>query len=212
MSPITDGRVERYIYGILPRSPGILPELEAAARRRNVPIVGPLVGRFLYLLARVSGARRVLEVGTAIGYSAIWLGLAVKENRGRVITVEIEKDLAAEARRNIARAGLQRIVSVLEGDGLSVIPKLRGRFDLIFIDDSKQNYPRYLDLCVRKMNRNGLLIADNALWGGEVMREKRGEEADAIAKFNEMLMERMTSVIIPARDGVAIGMKQNRQN
>jgi predicted O-methyltransferase YrrM len=207
MSYITNERIEQYIYNLLPKSPSILSELEQVAKTRHVPIVGPLVGRFLYMLARTSRAKRVLEIGTAIGYSAIWFGLAVKQQKGTVITIEIDEDTASKARKNIAKAGLQRTIKVINGNGIQVIPKLKGKFDIIFIDDSKENYPKYLEICISKLKKNGLLIADNALWGGEVTLEGRSDNALAIARFNELLMKKMPSVIIPARDGVAIGIK-----
>lgn len=207
MGYITNEQIEQYIYNLLPESPDVLLELERAAKERHVPIVGPLVGRFLHILARASRAKRVLEIGTAIGYSAIWFGLAVKQHKGTVITIEIDEDTAREARRNIAKAGLQRTIEVIKGNGIQVIPKLKGMFDIIFIDDSKENYPKYLEMCIDRLNKNGLLIADNALWGGEVTLESKSGDALAIARFNELLMKKMPSVIIPARDGVAIGIK-----
>ncbi len=207
MSYITNEQIERYIYNLLPKSPNVLLELEQVAKERHVPIVGPLVGRFLHILARAARAKRVLEIGTAIGYSAIWFGLAVKQQKGTVITIEIDKDTASEAKRNIAKAGLQRTIEVINGNGIHVIPKLKGRFDIVFIDDSKENYPKYLEMCINRLNKNGLLIADNALWGGEVTLENKSGDARAIARFNELLMKKMPSVIIPVRDGVAIGIK-----
>ena len=207
MDHITNDEVEKYLYDLLPASPVVLRELETLAESKHIPIVGPMVGRLLHILASASRAKRVLEIGTAIGYSAIWFGLAVKKNKGKVITIEIDKDIANEARKNIKRAGLAKTVEVINGDGLKVVPKIKGKFDIIFIDDSKKNYPKYLDLCIKRLNKNGLLIADNALWRGEVTRENKSEDAKAIARFNELLMKRMRSVIIPARDGVAIGVK-----
>jgi len=207
MDNITDEHIERYIYNLLPKSTGVLLELERIANERRVPIVGPLVGRLLHILARVSRAKRVLEIGTAIGYSAIWFGLAVKQQNGSVITIEIDEATAKEAKRNVAKAGLQRTIKVINGDGIDVVPKLRGRFDIIFIDDSKENYPKYLDMCISRLNKNGLLVADNALWGGAVTLDTKSGDALAIARFNELLMKKMQSVIIPARDGVAIGIK-----
>ena len=97
MVQITNDVVEKYLYSILPDSSTVLKELEVIAESRHVPIVGPMVGRLLHILASVSNAKRVLEIGTAIGYSAIWLGLAVKQNKGRVITIEINSDVANEA-------------------------------------------------------------------------------------------------------------------
>lgn len=207
MDHITNAKIEHYIYNLLPESPGILSELEQVAKERHVPIVGPLVGRFLYILAKASRAKRVLEIGTAIGYSAIWFGLAVKQHNGTVISIEIDKDTASEAKRNIARAKLQGTIKVMNGNGLQVVPKLKGRFDIVFIDESKENYPKYLEMCANILNKNGLLIADNALWNGEVALDNKSDDALAIAKFNELLMKKMLSVIIPARDGVAIGIK-----
>jgi len=207
MDHITNEKIEQYIYNLLPESPSILSELEQVAKERHVPIVGPLVGRFLYILARASGAERVLEIGTAIGYSAIWFGLAIKQHKGTVITVEIDENTANEARRNIARAKLQRTIRVINGSGLQVVPKLKGRFDIVFIDDSKENYPKYLEMCTNRLNKNGLLIADNALWSGKVALESKSGDALAIAKFNALLAKKMSSVIIPARDGLAIGIK-----
>jgi len=204
---ITNRKIEQYIYDLLPKSPALLLELENVAKERHVPIVGPLVGRFLYILARAARVKRVLEVGTAIGYSAIWIGLAVKQQKGTVITIEIDDETANEARKNIRKAGLQRTIQVINGDGTKVVPKLKERFDMIFIDDSKENYPKYLEICINRLNRNGLLIADNALWSGEVTNQRKSEDALAIARFNELLMKKMSSVIIPARDGVAIGIK-----
>ncbi len=207
MVQITNDVVEKYLYSILPDSSTVLKELEIIAESRHVPIVGPMVGRLLHILASVSNAKRVLEIGTAIGYSAIWLGLAVKQNKGRVITIEINSNVANEATKNIKRVGLAKTIEVINGDSLQVIPKLKGKFDIIFIDDTKENYPKYLDLCIKLLNKNGLLIADNALWRGEVALENKSEDADAIARFNELLMKRMNAVIIPARDGVAIAIK-----
>ncbi len=207
MGYITDEQIEQYIYNLLPESPSILKELEQVAKSRHVPIIGPLVGRFLHILARTSRAKRILEIGTAIGYSAIWFGLAVKQQKGKIITIEIDANTAKEARRNIARAGLQKTVEVINGDGMKVIPELKGKFDIIFIDDSKENYPKYLEMCINRLNKNGLLIADNALWGGQVLLESKSDDAEAIAKFNELLMKKMQSVIIPVRDGVAIGIR-----
>lgn len=207
MNYITNSEVEKYLYKILPDSPSILKELEQVAVSKHIPIIGPMAGKLLYILASVSKARRVLEIGTAIGYSAIWFGLAVKQNKGKVITIEIDPAIAKEALKNIKRAGLSKTIKVINGDSLKVIPTLKGKFDIIFIDDSKENYPKYLDMCIKRLNKNGLLIADNALWKGEVVSENRSMDGDAIAKFNELLMKKMRSVIIPARDGIAIGIK-----
>ncbi len=205
---ITNNEIEKYLYSLLPTSPTVLKELEIIAESKHIPIVGPMIGRLLHIIAIASNTKHVLEFGTAIGYSAIWLGLAVKPNNGKVMTIEINSDLASEAVKNIRRAGLENTIKVVNGNSLEIIPKIKDKFDLIFIDDSKENYPNYLDHCIERLNKNGLLIADNALWRGEVTIKNKSKDADAIATFNKLLMGRMPSVIIPARDGLAIGVKQ----
>ncbi|MEM0364998.1 MAG: O-methyltransferase [Candidatus Nitrosocaldus sp.] len=204
-----DERMIEYVHSILPKSPGILASIEIDAKQRGIPIVGPLIGRLLFLLTLTTRAKRVLEIGTAVGYSTIWLGLAAKKVKGRVTSIEIDPARADEARANIHTANLDDTVEVITGDALDVIPGLKGRFNLIFIDDSKDNYPRYFELCYPRLSKNGLLIADNALWHGEVLKDSI--EGKAVARFNSMLISSMDAVVLPVRDGLAIGIKGYRQ-
>ncbi len=203
-----DEKIIEYVHSILPKSPSILPRIEDDARQRGIPIVGPLIGRMLFILVRAIRGRRILEIGTAVGYSTIWLGLAAKRFNGRVTSIEIDPVRADEARANIHSANLDDTVEVITGDALDVIPRLKGRFNLIFIDDGKDNYPRYFELCYPRLSKNGLLIADNALWHGEVLRDSR--EGIAVARFNSMLISSMDALVLPVRDGVAIGIKGGR--
>ncbi|MEO9364599.1 MULTISPECIES: O-methyltransferase [Candidatus Nitrosocaldus] len=203
-----DERMIEYVHSILPKSPSILASIEDDARQRGIPIVGPLIGRLLFLLILATRAKRVLEIGTAVGYSTIWLGLAAKKVKGRVTSIEIDHTRADEARANIHTANLDDTVEVITGDALDVIPRLKGRFNLIFIDDSKDNYPRYFELCYPRLSKNGLLVADNALWHGEVLKDSK--EGKAVARFNSMLISNMDALVLPVRDGLAIGIKGYR--
>lgn len=197
--------IEHYVNNIH-KSPSILSSIEEVASERGIPIVGPLVGRLLFILACSIKATRILEVGTAIGYSAIWLGLAAKRYKGKVITIEIDHGRADEARANIHAVGLDN-VEVIVGDAREVIPTLKGKFNMVFIDDGKEDYPLYFELCYPRLRKNGIMVADNALWHGEVL-DASSKQGSAIARFNSMLIgSSVGSVILPVRDGVAIGLR-----
>ncbi len=197
--------IEHYISS-MHKSPSILSSIEEVARERGIPIVGPLIGRLLFILACSIKATRILEVGTAIGYSAIWLGLAAKRYKGKVITIEIDHARADEARANIYASGLDN-VEVIVGDAREVIPTLKGKFNMVFIDDGKEDYPLYFELCYPRLRKNGIMVADNALWHGEVL-DRSSSKGSAIARFNSMLIgSGVGSVILPVKDGVAIGLR-----
>jgi caffeoyl-CoA O-methyltransferase len=143
MNGITYPDIEKYLYELLPPRDPLLVRLEQEAQERDIPIVGPLVGRLLALLVRLTRAKKVLEIGTAIGYSTIWLARACP---GRVVTIEYNEQTAQEARRNISEAGLGRRVRVLVGDGMDLVPTLRTKFDFLFLDAEKHQYRALLDL------------------------------------------------------------------
>jgi predicted O-methyltransferase YrrM len=139
----------------------ILKEIEGIAERKFLPIVGPEKGQVLAEVVRETKPKRVLEVGTLVGYSAILMG---KELGGqtRLITIEIHKDEARIAKRNVERAKIQPTVEVIVGDAKEVIPKLRGKFDLVFVDAEKSEYLEYLRLVQAKLHKGSTLVADNA--------------------------------------------------
>jgi len=160
MSNIVD-HPEEYFRDLIPARDEILLELEAEAERENIPIVGPLVGEFLFILARAIKAQNILELGTATGYSAIYLGRACNAVNGRVLTLEMDPSKAARARRNLHKTGLGERVEVQTGDALATLNRLKDEFDLIFIDIFKQDYPKVLPDCHRLLKKGGLLVADN---------------------------------------------------
>jgi predicted O-methyltransferase YrrM len=151
------------------------PALEAALDSGLPPIdVTPLQGKLLHLLARVQGARRILELGTLGGYSTIWLARALPEG-GSLVTVESEPRHAEVARENIARAGLAEIVDLRVGRGLDVLPELEGPFDLVFIDADKAGTADYIEWAVRLGRPGTLVIADNVVRGGRVADPATGD-------------------------------------
>jgi caffeoyl-CoA O-methyltransferase len=139
----------------------LLQSLETEAAGEGIPIVGPVVGRLLYLLARLKNAGRILELGTATGYSAIFMGAACRDNPGRITSLEIDPAMADRARRNIFRAGLADIIEVRCQDARSALPALEEQVDMVFMDVEKQDYAMLLPMLTAIMEPGGLLVADN---------------------------------------------------
>jgi predicted O-methyltransferase YrrM len=156
---------ENYFRGFIPPRDALLLELEEEAAREAIPIVGPVVGELLYILARLAGAKKILELGTATGYSAIYLARALSPG-GRVVTLELSEDMARRAQANFARAGLSERVEVRRGHALDLMAAMTGSFDLIFLDIDKESYLPALALCRRLLKTGGLLVADNVAFAG----------------------------------------------
>jgi predicted O-methyltransferase YrrM len=146
---------------LIPTEDPFLRKLEKEAQTEGIPIVGPVVGELLYLLARVSGARHILELGCATGYSAIHLARALDTPEGRVITLENNQDMAARAQINFRQAGLEDRIEIRMGDALETMAALSGPFDLVFLDFEKAAYIGALPHCERLLRERGLLVADN---------------------------------------------------
>jgi predicted O-methyltransferase YrrM len=160
MSRIVD-EPEAYFSQFTRKDDPLLQELELEAETEHIPIVGPVVGELLFILSRTSGARSILELGTATGYSAIFLARACALNAGVLTTLEHEPAFAARARKNLERAGLASRTNVLCGDAFAELPRMKGEFDLIFMDIDKGDYARALPQCHRLLRPGGLLVADN---------------------------------------------------
>ena len=200
---------EGYLDRLLPPRDPLLREMEERAGREDIPISDPEVGRLLSILARSAGARRILEIGAAIGYGAVWLARGAPE--ARVQSVDINPERLAVARQYLERAGLADRVELIEGKALEVIQRLDGPFDLVYVDAVKSEYRRYLDLVVPKLRVGGLIVCDNLLWGGEVAApgEEEDRDADALRAFNGYLMmhPQLQAVVLPLGDGVGLATK-----
>jgi predicted O-methyltransferase YrrM len=158
--------LEGYFRSFVPPRDRLLLDLEEEAGREGIPIVGPVVGELLFILARATAAAKVLELGTATGYSAIYLGRACHPEQGRVITLEQDAAMAARARANLDKAGLGKRVEVRVGSALELMAKMSGPFDLIFLDIDKESYLPALPQCHRLLKVGGLLVADNVGFSG----------------------------------------------
>lgn len=152
---------QSYFNQWIPRRSEVLQSLEVEAQDENIPIIGPVLGQLLFILARIHGARKIFEMGTAVGYSAIHLAEACRANTGRVITLENDPVMVQRARNNIMRAGLAEYVEVLNQDAVAALSEYKDPLDMIFLDIEKQDYARALPLCKEKLRSGGLLVADN---------------------------------------------------
>jgi predicted O-methyltransferase YrrM len=212
MSRIVPDAVEKYLARLNRQTDPVLKDIARAGAR--LPLVDAEVGALLRVLATAVGARRILEIGTAIGYSGIWLAGALPSD-GLLLTIEIDPERARQARENFARAGLADRASVMVGNAGRLLAKVSGPFDLIFQDGDKRQYPALLDRLTALLRPGGLLVTDNVLWSGEVIRgfvKKPGHNAadtKAIAAYNRRLSVHpaLRTAIVPLRDGVAISVK-----
>jgi len=202
--------VEKYLYSLLPKSDPVLRDMERYADRHDVPIVGPAVGRLFFLLAQLAGAKRIFEMGSAIGYSTLWFAQAAGEG-AQVHYSDGSADNARRAQMYFHRAGMAERIHIHVGMAQEKLAEAAGEFDIIFIDVDKEQYPDSLRLALPRVRRGGLLLADNTLWSGRAARKApRGDERTrGIQQFNRMVYasKELFPVMVPLRDGVTICRK-----
>jgi caffeoyl-CoA O-methyltransferase len=209
MGGITVPEVEDYLYAMLPARDEVLAEMEADAIKNEVAIVGPAVARVLYQLAVISGAKKVFEMGSAIGYSTIWWARAVGEG-GRVIYTDGDPKRAEQARRYFERAGVSQRIKVRVGDALEFLSEEKDQYDIVFNDIDKTDYPRVVRLALPCLKSGGLFITDNVLWSGLVAKPNPDAQTKAILEFNKLISESpdLFTTILPLRDGVSVCVKK----
>lgn len=201
-----------YLDNLQPRNSGILAEMEADAYENKVPIADREVALFLEITARAMGARRVLEIGMAIGYSVVHLLNGMPED-GEVVTIEPNDQMISRAERYFERLGLRNRVKIEKGKALDVIPRLDGPFDILYLDAVKEEYLDYLNLALPLLRVGGVVVADNVLWGGQVAKGPRSEDqtasTEALRRFNDVLVshEELRAVVLSFGDGIAYGVK-----
>jgi caffeoyl-CoA O-methyltransferase len=157
-------------------------------------------GRFLRLMVASSGAKRALEIGGASGYSAIWIGMGLRETGGRLVTIEYDAVRAKELADNVRRAGLSDIVQVVSGDAFQQIPKAAGTFDFVFLDAWKKDYKRFYDLVYPRLDKGGLFLAHNVV----NKRSEMGDFLDAIQKQPAL----WTTIVSPSSEGMSVSLKR----
>jgi|LSQX01.2.fsa_nt_gb predicted O-methyltransferase YrrM len=206
--------ITEYIRNILPKTEGLLYEMEMYAQENNVPIVQPEVAKLISVITKIIKPDRILEIGTAIGYSAILLSESLKTG-GKIVTIERDGNMIGIARKNIKKAGLEDTIKIIEGEAAEVLPNITDKYDCIFIDAAKGSYPDFLSYCIELLNSGGVLIADNVLYKGMIASDKLVKRRKkTIVKRMRSYLETISdnrefeSTIIPIGDGVSISYKK----
>ena len=201
-----------YLEHLHPANTGLLAEMEAYAAEHRVPIADREVALFLEITARAMGARFILEIGAAIGYSVIHLARALSPG-GLLVTIEPSDEMIRRSEEYLTRAGLRERVRIERGLALEVMPRLQETFDLVYIDAVKEEYTAYLDLALPMLRTGGVVIADNVLWGGQVAGEIRSTEqtasTQALRAFNQHFVHHpsLRAEILSVGDGLGYGVK-----
>jgi caffeoyl-CoA O-methyltransferase len=200
--------LQAYLDGLVPKRDGVLARMEEEAHREGIPIVDTHEGALLYLLIKLGRAKRILELGTATGYSGIWMLRG--SDGGTLTTYEMDHDRAERARANFAEAGFGEQAMVIEENAKDGLETLDARFDACFIDllnsfRSEDVTRRVLELCIERLDPGALLMADNALRRGEVLHPDN-QQARNVVHYNELVAKhpRLESVVIPIRDGLSV--------
>jgi caffeoyl-CoA O-methyltransferase len=202
--------VDQYIYELLPKRDAVIAAMEEYAADKDVPIIGPAVARLLALLVQTSGARRIFEMGSAIGYSTIWLARAAGP-KAEVFYTDGDPQNAKRAQEHFRKAGVAKRIHVQVGDALALVKKAPGKFDFIFNDVNKRQYPDAMRAALPKLRQGGLFITDNTLWSGRAARPAEANDADTagVQEFNRLTYaaKNLYTVLIPLRDGVTVCRK-----
>ncbi|MEG1880033.1 MAG: O-methyltransferase [Oscillospiraceae bacterium] len=201
----------RYIRDVLPESGGYIKIMEEYAFKNDVPISQPETIRLIEILMKLGRIKSVLEVGTAIGYSAIRMS---KATNAKVDTVEIWNKMVEVSTANIEHENLSKMITVHHGDAKEILPKLDGEYDMIFIDAAKAQYNEFFPHCMRMLKNGGLIVSDNVLYKGmtatdELLQHRKRTIVKRLRDYLEMLKENkeLDTVVLPVGDGVALSFK-----
>jgi len=208
---IVHPKVARYLESLVPPRDRVLAEMEARANAEDIPIVGPLVGRLFFQLALMTRANRVMELGSAIGYSTMWWARGVGSD-GEVWYTDASAENARDAIGYLERGGVADRVHFMVGDAVQCMAEVKGKFDIVFCDIDKPGYPAALRAAMPRLKRGGLLVVDNTLWKGWVAsRWGGGASTKAVKRLNALTYgddDSAFTVLIPLRDGVSVVVKR----
>lgn len=214
MSNLVQEWIVKYLREKQPDREGKFREIEESALERGFPIIEPEVGNLLNLLVKLHKPKRILEIGAAIGYSTLWLA---RDLKGELVTIELNEASAREAQDNFDTLGYDNI-KLLTGNALEILPTLEGKFDFIFIDAAKGQYPNFLEESLRLINDGGLIIADDVLFKGMIADDRfyhprYSTLTRRLREYVDTIMDHplLDSSIIPLGDGLAISIKKEEE-
>jgi len=205
---IVNPEIETYLKELSPVEDPIIQEMETLAEQLDFPIVGSLVGKFLYQITKISKAKKIFELGSGFGYSAYWFSKAL-ENEGYVFCTEISEDNHKIALNFFKKSEYSGNIKFEVGDGLSILKQQKEKFDIILNDIDKEYYPDVIEIAAKKLSPGGLLITDNMFWFGRVLSNDKTPSTIGVKKFTEIILSRkdFITTIIPIRDGISISLK-----
>jgi caffeoyl-CoA O-methyltransferase len=213
MNYVLDPAIDDYAAKYTSAEPQVLSELSRITHLRTMQprmLSGHVQGRFLAMIVGLIQAKKILEIGTFTGYSAICMAEGLT-NGGKIISIDINDEVLPIARKAVEQAGMQEKIELITGNAADVMPTLQGPFDLIFIDADKRNYAKYYELSLPLLRKGGLILADNVLWSGRVIDETvKDADTAALRSFSEMVQhdERVDNVMLTLRDGVLMIVKR----
>lgn len=201
-------KLDTYLHSITPERPPVMREMETFASENHFPIIGPLVGRFLYQMATLKKARHILELGSGFGYSAYWFSLAVKA-KGTIVMTDGDKANKRRAFDYFKQAGLVSQFDFKVGDALKIADRLDGPFDIVLNDIDKHEYPDTIDAAARLLKKGGVFITDNTIWSGRVWDKNPDRSTVGVIEFTQRLYQdsRFFTTLLPLRDGIAFAVR-----
>lgn len=215
MSGVTYDYMEKYLRKLIPGNIGILDEMEKFSIKNRVPIVQKETAKFLELMVKMNRPQKILELGTAIGYSSILMNLS-SAGLSEITTIERDQRMIEIANANIIKCGMQGKITVVKGDCLEILESLQDEYDMIFMDAGKGHYNHFLPHCLRLLKKDGVLIADNVLFRGMVAsKELATRRKITIIKRMQTYLELVSSnddlitSVIPMGDGISVTIRKN---
>ncbi len=212
MASLLPRAVNQYLLSLEPSNSRVLKEMEAEARRRSFPIIGPQCGRRMAILTMACWIDSVFEMGSGFGYSTVWFASAVGK-KGLVVHTEYDPENSEKAQKYLAKAGLASRCRFEVGDAIEILKREKRKFGCILIDIDKHLYPEALKAAVPKLNEGGLIFTHNAVWSGRVANGAADKATRGIRRYNKEIMAHpeLASYIDPVDDGLAVSLKVSRE-